>query len=168
MSREPLVGVYAGTFDPLHNGHRDIIRRAARVLDRLIVAVAINAGKGPVFCLEERVEMARQEAAAEEATSPRATIEVRPFESLLVHLCREEGAGVMIRGLRAISDFEFEIQMAAMNARQAPEVETLFLMASESHQFISSKLVKEIGKLGGDVSSLVSATVRARLDEKFR
>ncbi len=168
MSRSPLVGVYAGTFDPLHNGHRDIVRRAARVLDRLIVAVAINAGKGPVFSLEERVEMARLEVAAEEANSPRATIEVRAFKSLLVHLCREEGATVMIRGLRAISDFEFEIQMAAMNARQAPEVETLFLMASESHQFISSNLVKEIGKLGGDVSSLVSAPVRARLDDKFR
>ncbi len=167
MTNQPadLVGVYPGTFDPITNGHLDIIARAARVMDRLVIAVATNPGKGPLFSEPERVEMVKAEVAA--MPTYRAAIEVRSFENLLVHLCQDVGASILVRGLRAVSDFEYEFQMAAMNARQDPEIETVFFMASERHQFISSHFVKEIGRLGGDISSLVSERVKRRVEARF-
>ncbi len=152
MSRH--VGVYPGTFDPVTNGHLDIIDRAARVLDRLVVGVAMNAGKGPLFPLEERVELVRAETAAVAARTG-TPVEVVPFEGLLIGFARQVGANVIVRGLRAVSDFDYEFQMAGMNHRLDPGVETVFLMASETHQFISSRFVKEIARLGGDVSTFV-------------
>lgn len=160
------VGLYPGTFDPITNGHLDIVIRAARVVDRLIVAVAANAGKGPLFSLDERVTLVREDL-AERAKLQGVNVEVRSFDTLLVHFARQCGAHVIIRGLRAVSDFEYEFQMAGMNARLSPDIETMFLMASERCQFISSRFVKEIGRLGGDISSFVSPRVRAELDEKF-
>jgi pantetheine-phosphate adenylyltransferase len=157
------IGLYPGTFDPITNGHLDIVSRAVKVVDRLIVAVAVNAGKGPLFDLAERVAMVE----AEVAEIRGAVIEVRPFDNLLVEFARSCGARLIVRGLRAVSDFEYEFQMAGMNARLAPDTETLFLMASERCQFISSRFVKEIGRLGGDISQFVSPRVKARLDEKF-
>lgn len=148
------VGVYPGTFDPVTNGHLDIISRAARILDRLVVGVAMNAGKGPLFPLEERVELVRNETDAVAARTG-TRIEVVPFEGLLIGFAHEVGAGVIIRGLRAVSDFDYEFQMAGMNHRLDHEVETVFLMASETNQFISSRFVKEIARLGGDVASFV-------------
>ena len=161
----PLVGVYPGTFDPITNGHRDIIGRACKVADRLIIAVARNAGKGPLFSIDERVEMVRDEIAAMDTHG--AEVQVRAFDNLLIHFCHEVGASMLVRGLRAVSDFEYEFQMAAMNARQDPEIETVFFMASERHQFISSHFVKEIGRLGGDISSLVSPRVKDRVEARF-
>jgi pantetheine-phosphate adenylyltransferase len=160
------VGLYPGTFDPITNGHLDIVLRAARVVDRLIVAVAANAGKGPLFTVEERVAQVEEEV-GELARARGLTIEVRSFDNLLVSFARECGAHVIIRGLRAVSDFEYEFQMAGMNARLSPDIETMFLMASERCQFISSRFVKEIGRLGGDISSFVSPRIRTRLDEAF-
>jgi len=166
------IGIYPGTFDPITNGHIDIIMRATRVVDNLIVAIADNDGKGPLFPLPERVAMVREEIAALSfGNSPpnRGTrIEVRPFNILLVDFARQCGADMIVRGLRAVSDFEYEFQMAAMNARIAPTTETVFLMASERCQFISSRFVKEIARLGGDVSSFVSPRVLGHLDAKFR
>jgi pantetheine-phosphate adenylyltransferase len=148
------VGVYPGTFDPVTNGHLDIIDRAARVLDRLVVGVAMNAGKGPLFPLEERVELVRAETAAIAARTG-TQVQVVPFEGLLIGFAHQVGAGVIVRGLRAVSDFDYEFQMAGMNHRLDPKVETVFLMASETHQFISSRFVKEIARLGGDVTTFV-------------
>ncbi|MFZ4409345.1 MAG: pantetheine-phosphate adenylyltransferase [Paracraurococcus sp.] len=148
------VGLYPGTFDPVTNGHLDVIGRAARILDRLVVGVAINIGKGPLFPLEERVELVRAETDAIAARTG-TIIEVVPFEGLLIGFAQKLGAGVIIRGLRAVSDFDYEFQMAGMNRRLDHEIETVFLMASETNQFISSRFVKEIARLGGDVSSFV-------------
>ena len=148
------VGIYPGTFDPVTNGHLDIISRAARIVDRLVVGVAENIGKGPLFGLEERVELVREECAAISARTG-TPIEVVSFSTLLISLARQHGATMLIRGLRAVSDFDYEFQMAGMNYRLDPEIETVFLMASEHHQFISSRFVKEIARLGGDVSSFV-------------
>jgi pantetheine-phosphate adenylyltransferase len=152
MSRH--VGVYPGTFDPVTKGHLDIICRAARFLDRLVVGVAVNAGKGPLFPLEERVELVRAETQGIAARAG-APVEVVPFDGLLVGFARQVGASVVVRGLRAVSDFDYEFQMAGMNHRLAEEVETVFLMASETNQFISSRFVKEIAQLGGDIASFV-------------
>jgi len=167
MARE-RIGVYPGTFDPVHNGHIDVIRRAAPLVDRLVVAVAINAGKEPLFALPERVAMVEGEIEALRAVRgfDGTRVEVRPFQSLLVHFAAENGAEVLVRGLRAVSDFEYEFQMAANNKRIAPAIETVFLMASETSQFTSSRFVKEIHGLGGDVSSFVSADVLRLLDRK--
>ena len=164
MSR-PLVGVYPGTFDPITNGHRDIIGRACKVADRLVIAVARNAGKGPLFTIDERVEMVRDELAHLGAHN--CELQVRAFDNLLIDFCHEVGASLLIRGLRAVSDFEYEFPMAAMNARLDSRVETVFLMASERQQFISSRFVKEIGRLGGDISSFVSVPVAERLRDRF-
>ncbi|MBB4265811.1 pantetheine-phosphate adenylyltransferase [Roseospira visakhapatnamensis] len=160
------VGVYPGTFDPVTTGHLDIIRRATRVVDHLIVAVAVNAGKGPMFSLEERVEMLR-ESLDESGIGARNSVEVMPFGSLLVHYAKEVGASVIVRGLRAVSDFEYEFQMAGMNARLDNSIETVFLMASERSHFISSRFVKEIGRLDGDISPFVTPSVHQRLLNRF-
>ncbi|CAA7617380.1 Phosphopantetheine adenylyltransferase [Candidatus Terasakiella magnetica] len=160
------VGLYPGTFDPVTNGHLDIVARAAGLVDHLIVAVAANAGKGPLFSLDERLVMAKAEMANLE-TQVGVSIEVRAFDTLLVEFTKSCGANLIVRGLRAVSDFEYEFQMAGMNARLSPEIETLFLMASERCQFISSRFVKEIGRLGGDISQFVSPRVKMKLDEKF-
>ena len=148
------TGIYPGTFDPVTNGHMDIIGRAARILDRLVVGVAANAGKGPIFPIEERIELVRAETDAI-ATRTGTTIEVTSFTGLLIDFARDNGAMVIIRGLRAVSDFDYEFQMAGMNYRMDPAIETVFLTASETHQFISSRFVKEIARLGGDISTFV-------------
>ena len=155
------IGLYPGTFDPVTNGHVDVIGRAARLLDKLIVGVAVNTGKGPLFSLAERVEMVESEIAAI-AASNGVTIEVLPMEGLLVQFARSVGAAMIVRGLRAVSDFDYEFQMAGMNYRMDPGVETVFLMASERHQFIASRLVKEVAILGGDISTFVPPLTLAR------
>jgi len=153
-----VTGVYPGTFDPITNGHMDIIARAAKLVDDLVIGVAANAGKGPFFTLEERVTMVQEEAKPITTNGGRKVV-TRPFDNLLMHFAAELGARMIIRGLRAVSDFDFEFQMVGMNARLNPEIEMVFLMASERHQFISSRFVKEIALLGGDVSSFVSPRV---------
>ena len=160
----PRTGLYPGTFDPMTLGHLDIIRRAARLCDRLVIAVSINKAKGPLFSLDERVAMVERAVADIEVE---CEIEVRPFDSLLIHFCQEVGARLIIRGLRAVSDFEYEFQMAGMNDRLDPEIETVFLMSDPEYQTIASRLVKEIARLGGDVAQFVSPDVHARLSEKF-
>ncbi|HEX4504907.1 MAG TPA: pantetheine-phosphate adenylyltransferase [Alphaproteobacteria bacterium] len=162
---KPRIGVYPGTFDPITNGHMDIIERALCIVDHLVIAVARNAGKGPLFSTDERVETVRDEIAPLIANG--FNVEVRPFDSLLMHFATSVNATVLIRGLRAVSDFEYEFQMAGMNRRLNPDVETVFLMASEGVQFISSRFVKEIGSLGGDISSFVSPAVANRLEARF-
>jgi pantetheine-phosphate adenylyltransferase len=161
------VGIYPGTFDPITNGHVDIIRRAAKIVDRLVVGVARNDGKGPLFSTDERVEIVRSEIADMLDRQSAERIEVCAFESLLMSFAESVGAGVIIRGLRAVSDFEYEFQMAGMNARLNTDIETVFLMASDRYQFISSRFVKEIGALGGEVSHFVSKRVAQRLTERF-
>ncbi len=162
---KPLIGVYPGTFDPITNGHIDIIRRATRVVDRLIVAVARNDGKGPLFGTDERLQLVRAEIA--EIESHGAVMEARAFSNLLINFAASVHASVIVRGLRAVSDFEYEFQMAGMNARMASKIETVFLMASERHQFVSSRFVKEIGRFGGDISTFVTPRVEKRLAERF-
>jgi len=163
---EQRVGVYAGTFDPITNGHMDIITRAAtHMVDKLIVAVARNPGKGPVFTVEERVAMVEDELAASKAVQG-IDVDVEPFESLLTDFAESRGASMLIRGLRAVSDFEYEFQMASMNSYLKPDVETAFLMASDRNQFISSRLVKEICFLNGEVQQFVSPRVEKLLVAK--
>ena len=152
------VGLYPGTFDPVTLGHLDIAKRALKLVDRLVIGLATGTGKNPLFTLEERVEMWRHEAAA--LTKDHTTIEVVPFhDKLQVDLARELGASIVVRGLRAMSDFEYEFQIVGMNQRLAPEVETVFLMADPRHQAIASKLVKEVAMLGGDVKPFVTPYV---------
>ena len=158
------IGVYPGTFDPPTNGHMDIVTRACRIVDKLIVAVAVNAGKGPMFTLEERVQMVEAELSAAGLSDK---VEVRPFDNLLVEFVSDVSASMIVRGLRAVSDFEYEFQMAGMNSRLDPTVETVFLMASDKNQFISSRFVKEIGRLGGDVRHFVSDAVAERLEQQL-
>ena len=160
------IGIYPGTFDPITNGHSDIIRRALHVVDRLVIGVARNDGKGPLFSTDERVEIVRGEVAhLDNGGGDR--VEVRPFDTLLMSFAESVEASMIVRGLRAVSDFEYEFQMAGMNARLNPNIETVFLMASDRFQFISSRFVKEIGMLGGDVSHFVSPRVTAHLVERF-
>ncbi len=170
------IGLYPGTFDPITLGHRDIILRAARMVDRLYVGVAQNIGKGPMFTVSERVALVQRdllhdgpEAAGQvnPSLSCPTNIEVVPFSSLLIEFARELNASVIFRGLRAISDFEYEFQMAGMNRKIDAEIETVFLMCSDNYQFVSSRFVKEIAKLGGDVSSFVSPHVLEALKEKY-
>src|SRR5579872_5773061 len=160
------VGIYPGTFDPITNGHSDIVRRALHVVDHLVIGVARNDAKGPLFSTDERVEIVRDEMNYLE-NGDASRIEVRPFESLLMHFAESVGASVIVRGLRAVSDFEYEFQMAGMNARLNPSIETVFLMASDRYQFISSRFVKEIGALGGDISHFVSPRVTSRVLDRF-
>lgn len=157
-----VAALYPGTFDPITNGHADLVRRAARLFDKVIVAVAANPQKKPLFDLEERVRLAR----AVLADMP--SVQVVGFDILLVECVRQHGANVILRGLRAASDFEFEFQLAGMNRRLAPEVETVFLTPSEQEMFISASLVKEIALLGGDVAQFVDARVAAALKGKMR
>jgi len=156
-----LLGIYPGTFDPVTNGHLDVIQRSARIVSRLIVAVLRNGEKAPLFSAEERVEMLR------EAVREFPTVEVDSFDGLLVGYAQRKGARVLIRGIRAISDYEYELQMALMNRRLAPEIETVFMMAGEAYSFISSRLVKEVIGLGGAISGLVPPVVEARLRDRF-
>ena len=146
--------LYPGTFDPIHNGHIDIIGRAARLMDHLVIGVATNSGKGPLFSVEERVELVRAECDAV-AKRTGTSIEVMPFDGLLMAFASGIGATMVVRGLRAVSDFDFEFQMAGMNARLDASIETVFLPASERQHFISSRFVKEIAILGGDITSFV-------------
>jgi pantetheine-phosphate adenylyltransferase len=166
MSRE-RVGIYPGTFDPITNGHADIIMRATKIVDRLVIGVARNIGKGPLFSTKERVEIVETEIAHLADAALRKRIEVRPYENLLMHFAMEQGASVILRGLRAVSDFEYEFQMAGMNNRLNSNIETVFLMANDKYQFIASRLVKEIAQLGGDITPFVSARVAQRITDRF-
>jgi len=151
------VGLYPGTFDPVTLGHLDIVKRAVKLVDHLVIGVATNPSKSPMFTLPERMEMVRSEATP--LAEGRATIAVETFDSLLMQFAEKVGASVIIRGLRAVSDFEYEFQMVAMNQRLNPEIETVFLMADPRHQAIASRLVKEIGLLGGNVAPFTSPHV---------
>jgi pantetheine-phosphate adenylyltransferase len=159
--KKKLTGLYPGTFDPVTLGHLDIIKRAVKLVDHLVIGVATNTPKSPMFDLDERVQMVKVEA--EKAAAGHATIAVQPFSSLLVHFAAEVGASVIIRGLRAVSDFEYEFQMVAMNQRLSSEIETVFLMADPRHQAISSRLVKEIALLGGDIKPFTTPAVAEAL-----
>ncbi len=158
------VGLYPGTFDPITNGHLDIIGRAVKLVDKLIIGVAINEGKEPLFSLEERTSLVMGEALKLAGTTE---IEARPFDNLLMHFAEQCGAQMIIRGLRAVSDFEYEFQMVAMNQRMNDEIETVFLMADPHHQAVSSRLVKEIARLGGSADLFVPAVVHEKLLAKF-
>ncbi|MBP0483062.1 pantetheine-phosphate adenylyltransferase [Sagittula salina] len=160
------IGLYPGTFDPITHGHLDIIRRGATLVDRLVIGVAINRDKGPLFTLEERVAMVETECAVV-AEQTGTEIVVHPFENLLIDCARDVGAQVIVRGLRAVADFEYEFQMVGMNRALDDSIETVFLMAEARHQAIASKLVKEIARLGGDVSKFVPAQVREALTERL-
>lgn len=156
------IAVYPGTFDPITCGHIDLVDRAAPLFDRLVVGVAASPNKRPALPLELRVELAR------EGLAHHPHVEVRGFDSLLAHFVSEVGGGVLLRGLRAVSDFEYEFQLASMNRHLIPEVETLFLTPSEQYSFISSSLVREISRLGGDVSSFVTPAVAHALQEQWQ
>lgn len=160
------TGLYPGTFDPVTLGHLDIISRATRLVDRLVIGVAINRDKGPLFSLDERVAMIEAECAPF-AQQSGAEIVVHPFENLLVDCARDVGAQIIVRGLRAVADFEYEFQMVGMNRVLDDSIETVFLMADAEHQAIASKLVKEIARLQGDVSRFVSPAVNRALAERF-
>jgi pantetheine-phosphate adenylyltransferase len=158
------IALYPGTFDPMTLGHLDILKRASRLCDKLVVGVAINRDKNPLFSLSERVDMV-EDVVAE--FRDRIEVEVKPFEGLLIHFVESCGASMIVRGLRAVSDFEYEFQMAGMNDRLNPDIETVFLMADPQFQTIASRLVKEIARLGGDVTQFVTPDVAHRLKDKF-
>ena len=156
-----ITAIYPGTFDPVTNGHADLVQRALRRFDRVIIAVAASTGKTTCFTLEERVSLART------ALAPLDRLEVVGFDGLLVKFAQDQGAGVILRGLRAVSDFEYEFQLASMNRKLAPDVETMFLTPDEGYSFISSSLVREIAALGGDVRAFVHPAVQTALKERF-
>lgn len=156
------VAVYPGTFDPITNGHIDLVARAAPLFDRVVVGIAESPGKGPALPLDQRVALARVALAGHD------NVEVVGFHSLLAHFVHEIGAGVLLRGLRAVSDFEYEFQMASMNRHLIPDVETLFLTPAEQHSFISSSLVREVARLGGDVSGFVHPAVAEALAARWK
>ena len=160
------VGLYPGTFDPVTLGHLDIIERASALVDRLVIGVAINEDKGPMFALEERVQMIETECAA---LAKRTGVEfvVHPFENLLIDCARDVGAKIIVRGLRAVADFEYEYQMVGMNRHLDQSIETVFLMADAEYQAIASRLVKEIARLGGDISGFVTPGVREAIAAKL-
>ncbi len=164
---EQRVAVYPGTFDPVTTGHLDIIQRATRICHRLVVGVAYNIDKRPLFTPDERAEMVRGEIEAM-ADTLECEVEVRTFSVLLTKFVEEVGGTIIVRGLRAVTDFDYEFQMAGMNARMRPDIETVFLMASERHQFIASRLVKEICLLGGDVSGFVSPRILVRIKNRIQ
>ncbi len=166
MTASKRVGLYPGTFDPVTLGHLDIIKRAVKLVDHLVIGVATNASKEPIFSLEERMEMVRQESSP--LAEGRATISVQTFDTLLVKFAEQVGASVIIRGLRAVSDFEYEFQMVAMNQRLNAEIETVFLMADPRHQAISSRLVKEIAMLHGNVAPFTTPYVAERLIKRCK
>ena len=161
------IGLYPGTFDPITLGHIDIIQRAMAMVDRLVIGVAINRDKAPLFALDERVFMVEEEC-REIAARVGGEIVVHPFENLLIDCARDVGAGIIIRGLRAVADFEYEFQMVGMNRALDSSIETVFLMADARRQAIASKLVKEICRLGGDVSKFVTPAVDAALVRRLR
>jgi pantetheine-phosphate adenylyltransferase len=154
------IGVYPGSFDPVTRGHEDLIRRSLAFVDRVIVAVAVNVAKQPLFTLEERVNLLRE-------TMRLPEVEIRSFDGLLVDFTRSVGAAVIVRGLRAVSDFEYEFQMALMNRTLAPTIETVFLVPAFDLTYLSSSLVREVARFGGDVSSLVQPVVQQALRKKF-
>lgn len=156
------IAIYPGTFDPITHGHTDLIERATRLFDHVIVALAASPGKQPVFSLDERLDMARI------ALDGCQKVEVCGFSGLLVNFAHTKNANIIIRGLRAVSDFEYEFQLAGMNRKLAPEIETLFLTPAEQYSYISSSLVREVAALGGDVSSFVHAKIMAELERKLR
>jgi pantetheine-phosphate adenylyltransferase len=156
------LAVYPGTFDPITNGHVDLVGRASPLFERIVVGIAESPGKSPAFSMSERVDLAKIALAGYE------NVEVRGFNSLLAHFVRDLGAGVLLRGLRAVSDFEYEFQLASMNRHLIPEVETLFLTPAEQYSFISSSLVREIGRLGGDVTGFVHPAVQAALHSRWK
>lgn len=160
------IGLYPGTFDPITLGHVDIIQRAVQLVDRLVIGVAINRDKGPLFNLEERVAMVEAEC-GHIAAEAGCEIVVHPFENLLIDCARDVGATVIVRGLRAVADFEYEFQMVGMNRALDSSIETVFLMADARRQAIASKLVKEIARLGGDVSKFVTPAVQSALTQKY-
>lgn len=161
-SARTRIAVYPGTFDPITNGHVDLVTRASSLFEKIIVGIAESPGKSPALPLEQRVELSRM------ALSSIPNVEVRGFDSLLARFVAEVGAGVVLRGLRAVSDFEYEFQLASMNRHLIPDVETLFLTPSEQHSFLSSTLVREIARLGGDVSSFVHPSVAAALTARWK
>ena len=168
MPRQPIsparsrIAVYPGTFDPITNGHIDLVSRAAPLFDRIIVGIAESAGKGPSISIDERISLARL------ALAEMTNVEVQGFTGLLADFVRDTGAGVILRGLRAVSDFEYEFQLASMNRHLIPEAETLFLTPAEQYSFISSSLVREIARLGGDVSGFVHPAVQQALRQRWR
>jgi pantetheine-phosphate adenylyltransferase len=155
--QRPVVAIYPGSFDPMTNGHLDLIERGSKLFDRLIVSILRNESKQPLFTVEERMEMLH------EVVQGYPNVEVDSFHGLLVDYAAEKGAGVLLRGIRAISDYEYELQMALMNRRLRPELETVFMMSGEAYSFISSRLVKEVFRLGGNISGLVPPSVELRL-----
>ncbi|MEZ5399558.1 MAG: pantetheine-phosphate adenylyltransferase [Bryobacteraceae bacterium] len=159
---QSAVAIYPGSFDPITNGHVDLIRRSAALFDRVVIAILRNENKQPLFTVAERMEMLG------EAIDGFANVEVDSFDGLLVHYARSRGARVIVRGIRAISDYEYELQMTHMNRKLEPEIDMVFLMANEKYSFISSRLVKEVYRLGGDISGLVPPQVEERLREKVR
>ena len=163
MSPKPtsVVAIYPGSFDPITNGHLDLIARGARLADRLVVAILRNESKQPLFSVDERMEMLKEVLGGYENVS------VESFNGLLVDYAEERGANLILRGIRAISDYEYELQMALMNRRLRPQIETVFLMSGEAYSFISSRLVKEIIRLGGNISGLVPPAVEVRLKQRF-
>ena len=161
------IGLYPGTFDPITLGHIDIIQRALALVDRLVIGVAINRDKGPLFSLEDRVAMVEAECAAIQAKTG-GEIVVHPFENLLIDCARDVGAGIIVRGLRAVADFEYEFQMVGMNRALDSSIETVFMMADARRQAIASKLVKEIARLGGDVSKFVTPPVQMALRARLK
>jgi pantetheine-phosphate adenylyltransferase len=156
-----VKAIYPGTFDPLTRGHEDLFRRASLLYDEVLIAVADSRSKRPMFTLDERLQIAR------EALAPYPNVKVEAFRGLLVHFVKEHGAKVILRGLRAVSDFEYEFQLAGMNRQLMPDVETVFMTPSENYQFVSATLVREIATLGGDVSKFVSPSVKRWLDDKL-
>jgi pantetheine-phosphate adenylyltransferase len=162
LPREPnRIAIYPGSFDPITNGHLDLIQRGSRLFDRLIVSILRNESKEPLFSVEERIEMLREVAA------PYPNVEVDSFDGLLVDYAADHAATAILRGIRAISDYEYELQMALMNRRLRPEIETLFLMSNEAYSFLSSRMVKEVFSLGGNISGLAPPPVEARMRGRF-